>query len=98
MLTSTGSDRANVLETGSPPLSPDGGQMDRAKLQARLGLTQRQVQLADFLRDLHATVTRNAATEAPYNAHFSSEAEARFAWGLNNLGRSLQRPFPGDRP
>lgn len=95
--TDSGSAKANGLETGSPPLSPNGVQMARAKLHARTGLTPRQAQLAGFLRDLHATVTRESAADPAYNTHFSSEAEARFAWRLNGLGRGRRRSFPGDR-
>ena len=60
-------------------------------------ITERQAQLADFLHDLSAAVIRDAVAEEPYNSHFATEAQARFAWGLNNLERGPQRPFPGDK-
>ena len=72
--------------------------MNRAESDARPGFTGRQAQLADFLHDLHAAATRDATDEEPFNASFSSEAEARFAWHLHGVGRGPQRPFPGDRP
>jgi len=72
--------------------------MERASLHARFDLTEREAQLADFLRKLYDAVTRDAADEEPYNSHFASEEGARFAWGLNNVGRGSHRLFPGDKP
>ena len=80
-----------------PEPSVDPAAMARTGRRVHLGLTHQQAALADLLRDINASLVREADPEQPYSEFFASENHARFAWTLNNLGR-VGQPFPGDKP